>query len=231
MGVRVCRSLAATALLAILLVPCGGASRAWAGAVQPAHEAPAQPPATPAPSAPAASEAAGHGEATEGHQGGLLQSIARLVNFGILAATLVYFLRSPAANYLSTRKTEIRSDLDKAHQMRIAASAQIAEIERRMTALPAELESLRREGAEEVAAEEARMRGAAEAERNRFLEQARRDIDAQLKVAERDLIRHAADLAVALATERIRNTITAADQTRLVDRYVNQVGQSGGMTS
>ncbi len=34
---------------------------------------------------------------------------------------------------------------------------------------------------------------------------------------------HAADLAVGVATERIRNTITDDDRQRLVDRYVQQL--------
>ena len=40
--------------------------------------------------------------------------IAKLVNFSILVGTLVYFLRSPFNEYLSNRKTQIRSDLVKA---------------------------------------------------------------------------------------------------------------------
>jgi F0F1-type ATP synthase membrane subunit b/b' len=56
-----------------------------------------------------------------------------------------------------------------------------------------------------------------------LLEQARREIEIQLKVAERELVRLAADLAIAVAAERVRNTITAADQRRLVDLYVSSV--------
>ena len=75
------------------------------------------------------------------------------------------------------------------------------------------------------------MRQAAKAERSRFLDQARREIDAQLKLAERALVKHAADLAVTIAAERITATITAADQTRLFDRYLTEVGRSSVMPS
>ena len=54
-------------------------------------------------------------------------------------------------------------------------------------------------------------------------EPARRDIDLQVKIAERDLVNHAATLAVAVATERIKKAITDEDQKRLVDRYVKQL--------
>ena len=163
------------------------------------------------------------GAAEGGHGGGLLEMAAKLFNFAILAGTLVYFLRTPIATYLSDRSTQIRSDLMKATDMRVSAAAQLTAIERKMAALPAELEALRKAGAEEVAAEEARIRTTAEAERARLLEQARREIDSQLKLAVRVLVAHTADLAVAVAAKRVKATITAEDQARLVDQYLGRL--------
>jgi F0F1-type ATP synthase membrane subunit b/b' len=45
-----------------------------------------------------------------------------------------------------------------------------------------------------------------------------------VKIAERELVKHAAELAVGVATERIKKNITEDDQARLVDRYVAQIG-------
>jgi F-type H+-transporting ATPase subunit b len=160
---------------------------------------------------------------TEEHEEGLLPVVARLVNFALLVGILVYFLRAPAAGYLSDRGTQMRSDLVTAAEMKQTAAAQLEEIDRKMKALPGELEALRAQGAQEIAAEEARIRTAAGAERDRLLEQARRDIDHLVKVAERELVSHAADLAVGVAAERIKQTITEDDQKRLADRYVQQL--------
>lgn len=146
--------------------------------------------------------------------------LARLLNFAILVGVLVYFLRAPIARYLARRSTEVRSDLVKAAETRAAAAAQLAAIEQKMQALPAEIEALRRRGAEEIAAEEARIREVAAAERARLLEQARREIDLQLRAAERDLIRRAAELTVGLASDRIRKTMTDEDRVRLVEQYL-----------
>ena len=66
-------------------------------------------------------------------------------------------------------------------------------------------------------------RAQTEAERQRLLDQAKREIATELRVAERDLKTRAGELAVAVATERVKRTITDADQARLVDRYVAQV--------
>jgi F-type H+-transporting ATPase subunit b len=169
--------------------------------------------------------AAAHAGAEEApHQESIVSVIARLVNFGVLAGALVYFLRVPLATYLSDRGSQIRADLVNANETRRAAAAQIEEIDRKMQALPRELEALRAQGAQEIAAEEERIRTAAAAERDRLLEQARREIDLQVKIAERDLVNHAANLAVGVATERIKKNINDADQLRLVDRYVQQLG-------
>jgi F-type H+-transporting ATPase subunit b len=173
-------------------------------------------------------EGAAH-EADAAHEEGLLPVVARLFNFTILIGTLIYLLRSPLATYLNDRGTQIRSDLVKAAEMKQTAAAQLEEIDRRMSALPGELAALRTLGAQEIAAEEARIRAAAAAERDPLLDQARRDIDQHVKVAERELVNHAADLAVGVAAERIKKTITDDDQKRLTDRYVQQLkGPAGG---
>jgi len=155
---------------------------------------------------------------------GIVDVLARLVNFAILVGTLVYLLRSPLMTYLANRGTQIRSDLVNASEMKRAAAAQIEDIDRKMAALPGELDALRAQGAQEIAAEEARIQAAAAAERDRLLAQARREIDQHTRIAERDLVAHAADLAVGVASERIKRSITDDDQKRLIDRYVQQLG-------
>lgn len=152
--------------------------------------------------------------------------VARLVNFGILAGTLIYVLRSPLGRYIAGRATGIRRDLVTAADMRRAAASQLEEIDRRLKALPAEIDNLKARGVEEIAAEEARIAQAADAERQRLLEQTRREIDLQLRAAKGELVKHAAELAIGVASDRIKRTITPGDHLRLVDRYVDQVKPS-----
>src|SRR5690606_27052605 len=99
------------------------------------------------------------------------------VNFAILFGGLWYFLRTPMRNYLAGRHETIRRELVEASKVRSAAEAQLAEIDRKLAALPGEIEALRRRGAEEIASEEARIAAQAAAERERLLEQTRREID------------------------------------------------------
>ena len=117
----------------------------------------------------------------------------------------------------------VEENLEHAAEMKEDATRQIAAIDAKLAQLPRELDNLRARGREEVAAEEARINEAAEAERTRLLEQTRREIDLQLRIARRELVTHAADLSVQVARDRIRREITDADQQRLVDRYLEQV--------
>jgi F-type H+-transporting ATPase subunit b len=175
-----------------------------------------------------AAEAPEHAaEPTEGpHEQTLLQTSAKLFNFVIMGAVLAYFLKSPLSVHLAARASHIRQDLVTAAEMRAAASAQLAEIDRRLKTLPAELEALRAQGAQDVVAEQARIAQAAGLERERLIDQTRREIEMRLRVARRDLTAHAAQLAVQVAEARIRASITPEDQLRLVDRYTAQLKEA-----
>jgi F-type H+-transporting ATPase subunit b len=172
------------------------------------------------------SDAVAEGETAEGEHHGesLWLTVARLLNFGLLVGGLGYFLGPLIARYLSSRSDQIRADLVQAAAMRRTAESQLADIDARLNALPAELEELRRRGTQEIAAEEARIRATADAERQRLLEHMRRDIELQVRIARRTLMREAAVLAVGVAEQRIRARITPADHERLLARYTRQLG-------
>jgi F-type H+-transporting ATPase subunit b len=192
----------------------------------------------PAPAAPAAAaehaQPAGEhaAEAEHAAEGGHHdQSIGAMImgmgwpvaNFIIFCGVIYYFGNGPLKDYLATRSATIRKDLVEAAELKAAATAQLATIEQKLQALPGELNALRTRGAEEIAAEEKRIAAAAEADRERLLEQTRREIDLQVRLAKKDILEHAADLSVQLAGERLKKEITPADQSRLVDQYLTQV--------
>ena len=147
----------------------------------------------------------------------------QVANFIVFVGILYYFLNKPFRDYLASRSASIRKDLVEAAELKAAATAQLATIEQKLQALPGELDALRQRGAAEIVAEEQRIAAAATADRDRLLEQTRREIDLQVRLAKKEILEHAADLSVQLATERIKKEVTPADQDRLVDRYLQQV--------
>jgi F-type H+-transporting ATPase subunit b len=166
-------------------------------------------------------------EGDEARDEGWMPTIAKAVNFALLVGVLGYFLRAPLAGYLHGRIAKVREDLVTAAQTREAATRALAEIDARLKALPGEIDALRQRGAEDIVAERARIEQAAEAERQRLLEHTRREIDMRLRVARRELLELTANLAVRVAAERIQRSITPEDQSRMIDRYAQQIRTGG----
>jgi len=223
--------LAAVALVAAAVSSPAALAAGPAVAQDASHREPAragEPAAEPAGHA-AGQEGGEHGE-SEAHEESLWLTLTRLLNFAILVGGLGYLLKTPVANYLARRAAEIRRDLVEAEELRASAGEQIAELDRKLQLLPGEIDALRARGTEEIAAEEARIRATAEADRERLVEQARREIDQQVRVARQELIREAADLAVGVAAERIRRQLTPEGHLRLVNRYADQVRDVQGRT-
>lgn len=187
---------------------------------------------TPAPAGQAEQEhPAQPGEhAAEGHDqsiGGMIRGMAwPVANFIIFLGVLYYYLNKPFKEYLAGRSSAIKKDLVEAAELRANANAQLAAIDQKLQALPGELDALRRRGAEEIESEGHRIALAAAADRDRMLEQTRREIELQVRLAKKEILEHAADLSVQLATERIKKEVTPDDQSRLVDRYLDQVKKS-----
>ena len=146
-----------------------------------------------------------------------------IANFIIFVGVIYYFGNGPLKEYLATRGATIRKDLVEAAALKASATAQLATIEQKLQALPGELSALRARGADEIVSEEKRIAAAADADRERLLDQTRREIDLQVRLARKEILEHAADLSVQLATERIKKETTPADQERLVDNYLKQV--------
>ena len=112
--------------------------------------------------APAADHQAAEGEhaaAAEhgGEHGGLSGLLWPTANFLILCGGLYYFLRTPFTDYLAGRSSQIRKDLVDAAELNRVATEQLAEVDRKVKALPGEIDALRTRGAQEIAAEEARI--------------------------------------------------------------------------
>ena len=147
-----------------------------------------------------------------------------LANFAIFCGVIYYFGNKAFSTYLADRSTTIRKDLVEAATLKSTANEQLAQIDQKLKALPGEIEALKKRGAEEIVAEEQRIAAAATAERDRLLEQTRREIDLQVRLAKKEILEHAADLSVQLATERIKKEATPDDQARLVDQYLKNVG-------
>lgn len=168
--------------------------------------------------------------ASGGHEaaGGVLLKdfIGRSVNFVLLVGLLGYFLRKPLAQGLAGRRDQVTEALHQAREARADAEARAAILARQLA-----------ESEGQLAALVERMKQDNEQERVTLLEKARqlaesirREAEAgaarEIERARRQLRAEAVALAIELAEERIKGNLRAADQTRLVDEYLEQAGGS-----
>ncbi len=151
--------------------------------------------------------------------------IWRCLNFAVMVGLLGYFVSKPIRSALQNRRAEIEKALADATAAREAAEAKALEYQDKLAKAAAEIDSIyaaiRREG---------------ELERDRILASARdmaekieQEADSKaasaVARARTELRAEAARLAVELAEELLSKNVTAADQKRLVDEYMQKVGE------
>lgn len=169
--------------------------------------------------------------AAEGGHGGGHEEITfmgdwfpRLVNFAIISAVLVYFLRKPIRDFFKNRSAEIESSLRDSREARDKALAALTDMERKIRELEAETKRMIAEA-----------QGRGEKDRQALLEEGRKvskdvqeqvkaGIDIELAKAKADLAVEASLLSVDLAEGKIKSSINKQDHERIVKDYISSVG-------
>ena len=149
----------------------------------------------------------------------------QLLNFGVLLFILVKF-GGPAINKaLSARHQQLKSDLAAAETARAEAEARLARQESRLTKLEQEIAEIQAGVKKEAEVEKERLIALAEERAKRIREETSFALDQQVKEAEANLRRETALAAVQLAEQLVKKSMDGRDQQRLVDTFVNDVGQ------
>lgn len=152
--------------------------------------------------------AAGDDEAEPAQQGATTQLVFKWLNFVLVFGALGYLLRKPLGQAFAGQRAAIRGAIEEARQARTQAQARLQEIEQRLGRLEQEVEGLRREAADNAAAEKQRIHEAARREAERILATTRAEVDSAGRAARLELRAYAARLAVTLAEQRIQQQLT-----------------------
>jgi F-type H+-transporting ATPase subunit b len=145
------------------------------------------------------------------------------VNFGLLAVGLGYLLGKTLPPFFRSRTDDIQKDIVDAQRTKREAEERAAAIERKVSALGADIEAFRTQSKGEMEQEAARIRQ----ETTRMIEKAQQqaglEIETAAKSARRELQTYAAKLALDLAEQRIRTRLDAAIEDGLVDDFVSDL--------
>jgi F-type H+-transporting ATPase subunit b len=166
-------------------------------------------------------------EAAEGHEEAITfmgDWLPRLVNFGIIAVAVVYFMRKPARDFFRNRTAEIAKNMQESAEAREQATAALAEMERKVKELQSELTKLVAEA--EARGEKDRQALVDEGKKvvQDVQQQVKQGVDIEVRKAKAALATEAALLSIELAEGKIKSTISGQDHERIVKDYVANVG-------
>jgi F-type H+-transporting ATPase subunit b len=165
-----------------------------------------------------ASYAFGSGGGEEGEHGSVLKDYMwKIFNFAILIIILFKFARKPLQNFLQKRTELIEKTLNEAREAKEAATKALKEVEERLKLKDAELEVIlaaaKKSGEHErdnIIEESARLK-------EKILEQAKTNIDFELKHAKESIKAEAVELAMELAEKKLKDKLTKDEQEKLLD--------------
>ena len=147
----------------------------------------------------------------------------RVLNFAVLAGALVFLLRKPLSQALDSRIKGIREQLEDLEAKKAEAERVLSEYNAKITRLSHESEGIVAEYIRQGNEAKARILKEAEASAYKLEEQARRNIENEFEMAKQSLQYEIFEKAMTRAEEIIKKSITADDQNRLVDEYLDKV--------
>lgn len=148
------------------------------------------------------------------------EAIYRWINFLLLAGALVYLGRKPMAEFFTQRSSAVRKALEEGRKALEDSQAQLSAVEAKLSHLEEEIAAFKASATREMEADRQRLREAAAAEAERIRESARAQMELALRSATLELRIQAAQQAVALAEQMIRERLDDAGRSRLVSRFI-----------
>jgi len=147
----------------------------------------------------------------------------RVINLLLFVIVLVYFLRNKLSKFFNNRAASIVKELEQAKREKEEAQKRLQELEARLAGLDQEVAAIRSEAEREsvLAAERIKQAAAVDAEKIRVTTQ--REIEGAMKAARTELRAFVADQSVALAEGIIRREIRPDDNTRMVNKFIDDL--------
>jgi F-type H+-transporting ATPase subunit b len=158
----------------------------------------------------------------EGHE-----LLFKIINFALLAGGLAYILRKPLADFFAARSNSIQKSLEEGRKALEASQAQLQAVEQKLAHLEEEIAAFKASATKEMEAEQQRMKQAAAEEAEKILESARARIEVSVRAAKLDLKSYAAQQAVELAEELIRQRLDDPGRERLLAQFLGGLEAPG----
>ena len=153
-----------------------------------------------------------------------LDLLWRTTNFAGLVFILVFFLRKPFADGLSSRRDGIKDQLEALESRKAEAEQLYKEAEAKLARLDDEVNGIITEAVKQGEAEKEKIIADAERNAGDIKRQAEMAVAHEIAEAKTRLKGEIAEQAVLLAEELVKKNIQPADQSRMVELSLEKVG-------
>ena len=158
-----------------------------------------------------------------GTKGWVSTDTFRVMNFAVLAIALVFILRKPLSQALSSRIKGIKEQLDDLEAQKAEAEKKLAEYNQQLAQLEKEAEKIVDDYVRQGNEAKARILKEAEASAEKLQVQARRNIEHEFEQAKLELQKEIFEKSLVKAEGIIKSKFTGEDQNRIVDEYLKKV--------
>lgn len=152
-----------------------------------------------------------------------MEFLGKAVNFVLLFGGLTYILYRPLRNFLEQRVRKIESTLKETENSWKEAEEKLAGIKERLGRLEEEIAKIKEEGEAEGQKEKERIIEEASQEAKRLRHFAEEEIAMLTRAGILELKEHAAELATALARERIQGRMTHEMASEFIDKSIEKI--------
>jgi F-type H+-transporting ATPase subunit b len=156
------------------------------------------------------------------------EMLYQLANLLLLLGVLFYVGRKPITAFFASRRASIQSELSQAAELLTEAEHRNAELQRRLVDLSSEVEEIKENASRRAEEEAERILADARASADRIRHDASAAVDHELRRARTQLREEAANLALEIAADKLRNQVGDSDRDRLVDEFITRVEPSPG---
>ena len=148
-----------------------------------------------------------------------------LANFLIFAYIIKRFALPPVRDFLLSRRAEVLATINEAAERKRRAEALVREYQERLARLDQEVQSLRTLFQADGERGRSKLLTEAQAMAAKIKEDARFLADQEVKVARQKIREEIANRAEATARELVQRHLSAADQGRLAEDFIRNIGQ------
>lgn len=164
------------------------------------------------------------GSAESGHESGMWKGFMwQVINFAILATALYFVGKGPLKQMLKSRTETIERGISEAAKAKEASSEALSEVRAEMDLKDSRIASMIKSAEESGVKERENLIEEGRKMSQRILDQAKSNIDAELRLAKQELRAEAAAMALSEAERKIAQKLTESEHRALIEETMKKL--------